>query len=128
MSIQQIPTILKTMSPQFKEQNAIKITSSQYDMMKDVIQDFCSTHNAPRLFGMLGRIGRRMKQANNPHLWHTEFEYFATNMMLALKENKRCRLEDTIENIDEIFKRENQNSSPGQNRKSDRNQILSIFG
>lgn len=128
MSVQQIPTILKTMRPQFFEQNAIKITSSQYNMMKEVIQDYCRTHDAPRLYGILGRISRRMKQPNNPHLWQTEFDYFATSMMGALKENNYCRLEDTIDDINEIFSRENKGSTPGHSRHSDRSQILSIFG
>ncbi|TQV84897.1 hypothetical protein [Aliikangiella coralliicola] len=128
MSIQQIPTILKTMSPQFKEQNAIKITSSQYDMMKEVIQDYCRTHDAPRLYGILGRINRRMKQANNPHLWQTEFEYFASSMMESLKENRYCRDDDTIDDINEIFSRRNNDSLPGNNRHNDKSQILSIFG
>jgi len=128
MSIQQIPTILKSMSPQFSHHEAIKITRSQYNMMKEVIQDYCLTHDAPRLYGILGRISRRMKKASNPHLWHTEFEYFADSMMGALKEENRCRLEDGIENIDEIFERQNNDSEPGHNRQSDRPQILSIFG
>ena len=50
MSVQQIPTILKTMHPQFSNQEAIKITSSQFAMMKDVIQDFCRSHDAPTDF------------------------------------------------------------------------------
>ena len=116
------------MTPQFKDQTAIKITMSQYDMMKDVIQDYCKSHDAPRLYGILGRINRRMKQPNNPHLWQTEYEYFATSMMEALKENNCCRMEDTLEDIDEIFMRQNRNSMPGNNRKEDRSQILSIFG
>lgn len=128
MSVQQIPTILKTMSPQFKDQTAIKITSSQYDMMKEVIQDYCQTHDSPRLFGILGRISRRMKQPNNPHLWQTEFDYFASSMMNSLKENSCCRTEDTLDNIDEIFLRQNKGSAPGHSRKEDRSQILSIFG
>lgn len=128
MSVQQIPTILKTMHPQFSHQEAIKITSSQFAMMKDVIQDFCRSHDAPRLYGILGRISRRMKQTNVPHLWHTEFDYFASSMMLALKENHYCRLEDTIDDINEIFLRANKSSLPGNNRHDDRPQILSIFG
>lgn len=128
MSVQQIPTILKTMSPQFREQTAIKITNSQYDMMKDVIKDYCKHHDAPRLYGILGRISRRMKQPNNPHLWQTEFDYFASSMMDALKENNYCRTEDTLEDINEIFLRQNKSSVPGHNRKEDRTQILSIFG
>lgn len=128
MSVQQIPTILKTMSPQFNGQNAIKITSSQYNMMKEVIQDYCRTHEAPRLYGILGRINRRMKQANNPHIWQTEFEYFASSMMEALREDHYCRLEDTIEDVNEIFMRRNKTSQPGHNRRDDRTQILSIFG
>ncbi|WP_196137262.1 hypothetical protein [Aliikangiella sp. G2MR2-5] len=128
MSIQQIPTILKTMRPQFEAQTAIKITNSQFDMMKEVVSDYCKTHDAPRLYGILGRISRRMKQANNPHLWQTEFEYFASSMMDALKENGCCRMDDTIDDINEIFARKNKDSLPGHNRRDDRSQILSIFG
>lgn len=127
MSVQQIPTILKTMSPQFMEQDAIKITPSQYDMMKEVIRDYCRTHDAPRLYGILGRINRRMKKASGLHLWQTEFDYFASIMMNALKEDHRCRLDDSIEDIDEIFMRQNRASKPGHNRHDDKMQILSIF-
>lgn len=127
MSVQQIPTILKTMHPQFGEQEAIKITTSQFLMMKDVIDDYCRSHDAPRLYGILGRINRRMKQPNTPHLWHTEFEYFASSMMNALKENAYCRDADTIDDINEIFLRANKSSEPGNNRHDDRLQIMSIF-
>ena len=85
MSVQQIPTILKSMQPQFDDKNAIKITNSQYSMMKDVIQEYCTTHDAPRLYGILGRVSRRMKQANNPHLWATEYDYFANSMIESLR-------------------------------------------
>ncbi|TQV75245.1 hypothetical protein FLL45_09930 [Aliikangiella marina] len=128
MSVQQIPTILKTMHPQFGHQEAIKITSSQFNMMKEVIQEYCRSHDAPRLYGILGRINRRMKQPNTPHLWHTEFDYFASSMMQALKENNYCRLEDTIDDINDIFQRTNKGSMPGRNRHDDRMQIMSIFG
>ena len=128
MSVQQIPTILKSMQPQFDEKNAIKITNSQYAMMKDVIKEYCKAHDAPRLYGILGRISRRMKQANNPHLWATEYEYFANSMMQSLKENQHCRLNDTVLDINEIFLRHNKNSEPGNNRHDDRSQIMSIFG
>jgi hypothetical protein len=128
MSVQQIPTILKTMSPQFEGQNAIKITASQYTMMKEVVEEYCKTHEAPRLYGILARISRRMKQANNPHLWQTEYDYFADNMMLALKESDHCRLDDTINDINNIFQRQNNNSMPGHNREDDKSPILSIFG
>ncbi|WP_444997698.1 hypothetical protein [Aliikangiella sp. IMCC44359] len=128
MSVQQIPAILKSISPQFRNQDAIKITSSEFAMMKDVIQEYCRTYDAPRLYGMLGRIGRRMKQANTPHLWQTEFEYFASSMMQSLKDKKYCRLEDTIDDINEIFMRVNKSSLPGRNRSKDKSQILSIFG
>lgn len=128
MSVQQIPSILKSMQPQFDKKNAIKITLSQYSMMKEVIQDHCKSHDAPRLYGILGRINRRMKQANNPHLWATEYEYFATSMMESLKENDCCRLTDSVADIDEIFMRNNKNSEPGNNRFNDRSQIMSIFG
>jgi len=128
MSVQQIPTILKSMQPQFDKQNAIKITNSQYTMMKDVIKEYCKVHDAPRLYGILGRIGRRMKQANNPHLWATEYDYFANSMMQSLKENQYCRMEDSVEDIDEIFLRHNKDSEPGHNRHDDRSQIMSIFG
>lgn len=128
MSVQQIPTILKSMQPQFDNKNAIKITNSQYAMMKDVIKEYCKSHDAPRLYGILGRIGRRMKQVNNPHLWATEYDYFANSMMQSLKENQFCRLDDTVEDINEIFQRHNKSSEPGNNRHDDRSQIMSIFG
>lgn len=127
MSVQQIPTILKSMNPKFDQHAAIKITPSQYNMMKDVVQDYCLTHDAPRLYGLLGRVNRRMKIANKPHLWQNEFDYFASSMMQALKENHYCRLEDTIDDIDEIFARRNNASEPGHNRSSDRHGIFSIF-
>jgi len=128
MSVQQIPTILKSMQPQFDNKNAIKITNSQYSMMKDVIQEYCTTHDAPRLYGILGRISRRMKQANNPHLWATEYEYFANSMMESLRENECCRESDSLTDINEIFLRANKTSEPGKNRYDDKSQILSIFG
>ncbi|MET1254141.1 hypothetical protein [Aliikangiella maris] len=128
MSVQQIPVILKSMSPQFAHQEAIKITPSEFSMMKDVIQEYCKSYDAPRLYGILGRISRRMKQANTPHLWHTEFEYFASSMMQSMKDKKYCRLDDTLEDINEIFLRENKSSLPGKNRSGDKAQILSIFG
>ena len=128
MSVQQIPTILKSMQPQFDDKNAIKITNSQYSMMKDVIQEYCTTHDAPRLYGILGRVSRRMKQANNPHLWATEYEYFANSMMESLRENECCRESDSLTDINEIFLRANRVSEPGKNRYDDKNQILSIFG
>ncbi|MGX5174618.1 hypothetical protein ACUR5C_11415 [Aliikangiella sp. IMCC44653] len=128
MSVQQIPAILKTISPQFGTKEAIKITPSEFSLMKDVIKDYCRTHDAPRLYGILGRIGRRMKQPNTPHLWHTEFEYFANSMMTSLKEQNYCRLEDSIEDINEIFLRQNKGSIPGKNRREDKPQIMSIFG
>lgn len=128
MSVQQIPAILRSIGPQFGSRDAIKITPSEFSMMKDVIKDYCRTHDAPRLFGILGRINRRMKQANSPHLWQTEFDYFASSMMTALKEHNYCRLEDSVEDINEIFMRQNKSSAPGKNRVSDRTQIMSIFG
>jgi len=128
MSVQQIPAILKSMQPQFDNKNAIKITNSQYSMMKEVIQDYCKSHDAPRLYGILGRISRRMKQSNNPHLWATEYQYFANSMMGSLKENNCCRDDDTLADINEIFLRANKTSEPGNNRYDDRSQIMSIFG
>ncbi len=128
MSVQQIPTILKSMQPQFDKKNAIKITNSQFAMMKEVIQEYCKAHDAPRLYGILGRISRRMKQTNNPHLWATEYDYFATSMMRSLKENDYCRTDDTVEDINEIFLRHDNSSEPGHNRHNDRSQIMSIFG
>jgi len=128
MSIQQIPSILKSMHPQFEEKSAIKITNSQFIMMKEVIQEYCKSHDAPRLYGILGRISRRMKQPNNPHLWATEYNYFASSMMQSLKENDCCRMDDSIENIDDIFNRHNKTSEPGFNRHDDPSQIMSIFG
>ena len=96
--------------------------------MKEVIQEFCKSHDAPRLYGILGRISRRMKQSNNPHLWATEYEYFANSMMESLKENDCCRLDDTVKDINEIFLRNNKDSEPGKNRFDDKSQIMSIFG
>lgn len=129
MSLQQIPTILKSMQPQFDNKSAIKLTTSQYSMMKEVIQEYCRSHDAPRLYGILGRISRRMKKANNPHLWVTEYEYFANSMMESLKEHDCCRLDDTLADINEIFLRANKTSEPGNNRHDDStSQIMSIFG
>jgi len=116
------------MQPQFEEKNAIKITNSQFIMMKEVIQEHCKTIDAPRLYGILGRISRRMKQPNNLHLWVTEYDYFADSMMQSLKEHNYCRTEDTVDNIHEIFGRGNKISEPGFNRHDDRSQIMSIFG
>lgn len=116
------------MQPQFDKKNAIKITNSQYTMMKEVIQEYCKGHNAPRLYGILGRVSRRMKKPNNPHLWATEYQYFAENMMRSLKENDYCRLDDTLDDINEIFLRHNRNSEPGNNRRNDSSPIMSIFG
>lgn len=127
MSVQQIPAILKSISPQFSTHNAIKITASQYTMMKEVISQYGSSHDASHLYGILGRINRRMKQVNNPHLWETEFEFFASSMLSALKERRYCREEDSMNDIDGIFNRLNKSSSPGKNRKNDRNKVLSIF-
>ncbi len=127
MSVQQIPVILKSISPQFNEHTAIKITGSQYTMMKEVIKEYGSNNDASRLYGILGRIGRRMKQVNNPHLWSTEFDFFATSMMHALKERRYCREEDSIDDIDEIFARHNIASMPGKNRDTDKNRVMSIF-
>ncbi len=127
MSVQQIPTILKTINPQFNQQQAIKITSSQFNMMKEAVDDYCRTHEAPRLQGILARINRRMKQANNPHLWQTEYELFASSMMQELKEHDAARDDDSVQNIDEIFSRKNNNSMPGHNRHNDKTPILSIF-
>lgn len=127
MSVQQIPAILKSISPQFKDQQAIKITASEYLMMNDVVKEYCRGHEAPRMFGILGRINRRMKQTNTPHLWLTEFDFFATSMMRTLKEKKYCRDEDSLDDINEIFKRHNKGSLPGKNRRKDKSQILSIF-
>ena len=68
-----------------------------------------------------------MKQANNPHLWQTEFDFFASNMMQALREKDACRDNDSLQQIDEIFSRKNNNSMPGHNRQGDKTPILSIF-
>lgn len=128
MSVQQIPTILKTMSPHFVAQNAIKITASQLNMMTEVVQEHCRTHEAPRLYGILSRIKRRMNQTNSPHLWQTEFDYFASSMMQVLKESDYCRVEDSIEDIDEIFRRQNKTSIPGHSRYDDKAPLLGFFG
>ncbi len=128
MSVKQITTLLKSMHPKFKQKSAIKLTQSQYSMMKEVVQDYCKVHDTPRLYGILGRISRRMRQENNLHFWQTEYFFFADCMMEYLKENDSCRLDDTLANIDEIFKRNNKDSKPGKNRHDDRQQIVSIFG
>ncbi len=128
MSVKQITTLLKSMHPKFKAKSAIKVTVSQYAMMKEVIQDYCKLHDTPRLYGILGRISRRMKKEKGPHFWQTEYLYFANCMMEYLKENDSCRLDDTLANIDEIFLRNNKDSKPGKNRHDDRPQIVSIFG
>lgn len=127
MSVQQIPAILRSMGPQFEGQTAIKITSSQFNMMKEVIQEHCLIQDAPRLHGILGRMNRRMKKPNNPHIWQTEFEYFASSMLQSLKENNYCRLEDSIEDVNEIFLRQNNNSKPGKNREDDKALFFNIF-
>lgn len=127
MSVQQIPAILRSMHPQFADQNAIKITSSQYNLMKEVIQEHCLVQDAPRLYGILERMNRRMKKPNNPHIWSTEFEYFANSMLQSLKQNNYCRLEDTIDDVNEIFSRRNNNSKPGKNRSNDRQRFFNLF-
>ncbi len=127
MSVQQIPALLKSMRPQFEDKNAIKITSSQFGMMKEIIREHCLIQDASRLYGILGRMTRRMKKPNNPHLWQTEFEYFANSMLQSLKENNYCRLEDSIEDINEIFARRNSSSQPGKNRLDDKTRFFGLL-
>jgi hypothetical protein len=127
MSVQQIPALLKSMRPQFKDKNAIKISSSQFNMMKEIIREHCLLQDANRLYGIIGRMNRRMQKPNNPHLWETEFEYFANSMLQSLKENNYCRLEDSIDDINEIFMRQNNNSKPGKNRVDDKSRFFGFI-
>ena len=128
MSAKKISTILKQMHPQFEQHTSISLSDNQYSMMKDVVQQYSASLNSTRLYGMLARVSRRMKKSDEAHFLSTEYEYFADSMMKTLKNNDYCRLNDTLSNINEIFKRNNVESKPGKNRYSDTTDVMSIFG
>ncbi|PHS15698.1 MAG: hypothetical protein COA86_13575 [Kangiella sp.] len=108
MLLEQIPAFLSSMQSLFKSDEAVQLSQSQYDLMREAIIEATKKENnndQARLYGILGRIGRRMKKSDTLHFWSTEYEYIASSMLTTLKENDACRLDDTLADINEIFLR-----------------------
>ncbi|PCI73396.1 MAG: hypothetical protein COB38_00570 [Gammaproteobacteria bacterium] len=150
MLLEQIPAFLSSMQSLFKSDEAVQLSQSQYDLMREAIIEATKKENdnndQARLYGILGRIGRRMKKTEKKtdtlHFWFTEYEYIASSMMMTLKENDACRLDDTLADINEIFLRTRPKnietiSNPdvsdfdknrsNNKRLSDKQQVVSIF-
>ncbi|MFT6732134.1 MAG: hypothetical protein ACJAS9_000310 [Polaribacter sp.] len=135
MLLEQIPTFLKSMQSLFETDEAIEITPSQYELMREAILEGTKNDkehkDQARLYGILGRIGRRMKKEGALHFWSTEYEYIANSMLTTLKEHDVCRLDDTLADINEIFLRTRpaniDTHSVTNNRISDKQHIVSIF-
>lgn len=138
MLLEQIPAFLKTMQSLFESDEAVKLSQSQYLLMREAIIEATkkenNNHDQARLYGILGRIGRRMKKTDTQHFWSTEYQYIASSMLMTLKENDACRLDDTLSDINEIFLRTRPNqadttTNPETNNKrlSDKQHIVSIF-
>ena len=109
MLLEQIPAFLSSMQSLFESDEAVQLSQSQYDLMREAIIEATKkendNHDQARLYGILGRIGRRMKKSDTLHFWSTEYEYIASSMLTTLKENDACRLDDTLADINEIFLR-----------------------
>ncbi len=146
MLLEQIPAFLSSMQPLFKSDEAVQLSQSQYELMREAIIEATKiendNHDQARLYGILGRIGRRMKKPDTFHFWSTEYEYIASSMLMTLKENDACRLDDTLADINEIFLRtrpnnistisnsnipHSDNRTSNHKRLSDKQHIVSIF-
>ena len=141
MLLEQIPAFLHSMHILFDSSEAVHLSKSQYGLMKEAIIEATKEENGnqdqARLYGILGRIGRRMKKSNTLHFWSTEYEYVADSMLKTLKLNDACRLDDTLADINEIFLRtkstdpttQTNTVTPSNNKRiTDKHHIVSIFG
>ena len=141
MLLEQIPAFLHSMHSLFESNEAVKLSQPQYELMREAIieatKEENENHDQARLYGILGRIGRRMKKSDTLHFWSTEYEYIASSMLSTLKTNEVCRLDDTLEDINEIYLRTNSSNpenqtntvTPSNNKRyTDKQHIVSIFG
>ncbi len=140
MLLEQIPAFLSSMQSLFKSDEAVQLSQEQYELMREAIIEATKkendNHDQARLYGILGRIGRRMKKPDTLHFWSTEYEFIASSMLMTLKENDACRVDDTLADINEIFLRtrpnknttsHSDNSPSNNNRLSDKQHVVSIF-
>ena len=141
MLLEQIPAFLHSMHSLFESNEAVKLSQPQYELMREAIieatKEENENHDQARLYGILGRIGRRMKKSDTLHFWSTEYEYIASSMLSTLKTNEVCRLDDTLEDINAIYLRTNSSNpenqtntvTPSNNKRyTDKQHIVSIFG
>ena len=141
MLLEQIPAFLHSMHSLFESNEAVKLSQPQYELMREAIieatKEENENHDQARLYGILGRIGRRMKKSETLHFWSTEYEYIASSMLSTLKTNEVCRLDDTLEDINAIYLRTNSSNpenqtntvTPSNNKRyTDKQHIVSIFG
>ncbi|MCO7223565.1 hypothetical protein [Pleionea sp. CnH1-48] len=106
MLYQQIPVLLYSLTPKFNEHQSVKLTHSQYNLLENLLGEYCHTHDVPRLKGLVKRIHRRMHEHTEHHLWHTEFDFISNHLMNAMKESGYCREEDDVQTAIDILHRE----------------------
>jgi Uri superfamily endonuclease len=122
MIYQQIPALFYSLQPRFRDNESVRITSSQFEQLNELIGHYCYTHDVPRLKSLMKRVKRRMEQHSDHHIWHTEFDFISNHLMKAMKEAGFCRLEDDPDSVVAILNRSyhsQENSATRKSRKSD---------
>ncbi|NVK87134.1 MAG: hypothetical protein HWE13_03375 [Gammaproteobacteria bacterium] len=122
MMYQQVPALFYSLKPRFDKTESVRITQSQYEQLRDLVNDYCYSHDAPRLKGLIKRVQRRIEQHADHHLWHTEFDYISDHLIGAMKEDGFCRMEDDINSVVSVLNRNNERASArssGRSREND---------
>ena len=106
MLYHQIPALLYSLTPKFEDQESVKLTHSQFNLLSRVLSEYCHTHDAPRLKSLLKRIIRRINDKSPHHLWLTEFEFICNYLMKLMIDNGYCREEDNFISVQAILQRQ----------------------
>ncbi len=118
MMYQQIPALFYSLKPRFNKSESVRITTSQFDQLNELIGKYCYSHDVPRLKSLMKRVHRRMEQHSDHHLWHTEFDFISDHLMKAMKEAGYCRLEDDPDSVISILNRSYQSKDNTPRRRS----------
>ncbi len=127
MLYRQIPVLLYSLSYRFGEVESIKLTQSQYALLRDLLESCYKQNQQPELSTLIKRIDRRVKEDGDYHLWHAEFNFISTQLMTAMKDNGFCRQDDDPYSSQAILKRQTERLDNSRSRKSRKTDPLPIF-
>lgn len=125
MMYQQIPALFYSLRSKFKDTESVRMTTSQFGQLNNLITEYCHYHDAPRLKGLIKRVQRRMDQHATHHLWLTEYEFIREHLMKAMKEVSFCRQEDNPDSVIAVLNRSsNANDREGKAKRREGDHML----